>query len=334
MKVHVAIYALLLVVVVATAGFIPGRAQETSQSTQEVTSSNGQAATMNWAAGNPLKIALLKWYPANQTTSFPVGTQPLGVAFDGANIWVTNNYDGTVTKLRANDGEKLGTFAAGPGAMGVAYDGANIWVANSVANTVTKLRASDGKNLGTFMVGSQPWFVAFDGANIWTTNAGDGTISKVKASDGTLLLTIPDKLGPRGIAFDGIYVWVTEFKDTVTRFKLDGKNAGTFTVGAQPFAVAFDGENIWVGNVHSGTVSKLRASDGKTLGTFPVPGSPYGIAYDEDHIWVTTDSFINELQLSDGKIVAYLIAHGPTGIGFDGANIWVAIYGDNSIFKL
>src|ERR1700732_1070186 len=131
MKLHAAIYASLLVIVVAVAGFIPGRAQnETSQPTQEVTSSNGQAATMNWAAGNPLKIALLKWYPANQTTSFPVGKQPLGVAFDGGNIWVTKNYDGTVPKLRANDGEKLGTFAAGPGAMGVAYDGANIWVAN------------------------------------------------------------------------------------------------------------------------------------------------------------------------------------------------------------
>jgi sugar lactone lactonase YvrE len=134
--------------------------------------------------------------------------------------------------------------------------------------------------------------------------------------------------------FDGTYVWATNEPDTVTRLREDGSKAGVFKVGAQPHAIAFDGANIWVGNVNSGTVSKLRASDGKTLGTFPVPGSPYGIAYDGDHIWVTTDSFINELRLSDGKIVAYLIAHGPTGIAFDGANIWVAIYGDNSIFKL
>ena len=32
--------------------------------------------------------------------------------------------------------------------MGMAFDGANIWVANSVGGTVTKLRASDGANLG------------------------------------------------------------------------------------------------------------------------------------------------------------------------------------------
>ena len=38
--------------------------------------------------------------------------------------------------------------------MGVAFDGANIWVANGGSNTVTKLRASDGALQGTFSVGS------------------------------------------------------------------------------------------------------------------------------------------------------------------------------------
>jgi len=36
---------------------------------------------------NPLKVALLKWYQLNQVpTSFPVGQQPYGIAFDGANM--------------------------------------------------------------------------------------------------------------------------------------------------------------------------------------------------------------------------------------------------------
>jgi hypothetical protein len=90
-----------------------------------------------------LKVALLKWYPANLTTSFKVGQNPYGIAFDGANMWVTNNGDNTVRKLRANDGATLGTFSVGVQPMGVALDGANIWVANSFDNTATKLRASD-----------------------------------------------------------------------------------------------------------------------------------------------------------------------------------------------
>jgi DNA-binding beta-propeller fold protein YncE len=35
-----------------------------------------------------------------------------------------------VTKLRASDGTVLGTFAVGSNPVGVAFDGANIWVGN------------------------------------------------------------------------------------------------------------------------------------------------------------------------------------------------------------
>jgi len=59
----------------------------------------------------------------------------------------------------------------------VAFDGANIWVTNQVDNTVSKLRASDGINLGTFATGTDPIDLAFDGNNIWVTNALDNTVS-------------------------------------------------------------------------------------------------------------------------------------------------------------
>ena len=67
---------------------------------------------------------------------------PLGVAFDGANIWVTNSDSNNVTKLRASDGKVLGTFGVGSSPYGVAFDGANVWVANGNSNNVTKLRAT------------------------------------------------------------------------------------------------------------------------------------------------------------------------------------------------
>ena len=51
------------------------------------------------STNNPLQIAILHWYNANQTTQFPVGGFPYGVAFDGANIWVANQTDGTLSKL-------------------------------------------------------------------------------------------------------------------------------------------------------------------------------------------------------------------------------------------
>src|SRR5579862_2847028 len=103
----------------------------------------------------------LRWYGA--------GHGPLGIAFDGANIWTANYNGGTVTKLRASDGKRLGTFDVGAGPAGVTFDGTNIWVSNSAAGTLTKLRASDGKKLGTFSIGPAPWWMAFDGSDLWVT---------------------------------------------------------------------------------------------------------------------------------------------------------------------
>ena len=82
-----------------------------------------------------------------------------------------------MTKLRASDGANLGTFAT-VGSK-IAFDGANMWITNPPSNNVAKLRASDGANLGTFAVGPNPLAIAFDGANMWITNPVSGSVSKL-----------------------------------------------------------------------------------------------------------------------------------------------------------
>jgi hypothetical protein len=169
---------------------------------------------------NPLRVATLQWYDANQTgLTYAAGTIPLGIAFDGANMWITNQNANSVTKRRANDGANLGTFAVGSLPNAIAFDGANMWVVNLGSSTVTKLRASDGANLGTFSLGGNPFGIAFDGANIWVANSTSNTITKLRASDGA--------------------------------------NLGTFGVGTTPLGIAIDGANIWVANGSDNSVTKL-----------------------------------------------------------------------------
>jgi Protein of unknown function (DUF1566)/Collagen triple helix repeat (20 copies) len=282
-----------------------------------------------------MKAALLQWYRQD----FAVGSQPLGVAFDGANIWVANNVGNNVSKLRASDGANLGTFSVGPGPNGVAFDGANIWVTNFSNNSVTKLRASDGANLGTFAVGNGPFAVAFDGANIWVTNVGsDSTVSKLRASDGANLGTFAVGSRPFGVAFDGANIWVTNFfKTAITKLRAsDGANLGSFFVGTSPYGVAFDGANIWVANFGSNNVSKLQASDGADLGTFAVGNAPYSVAFDGTNIWVTNqgDSTVSKLRASDGAdLGTFAVGNAPYGVAFDGANIWVTNSGSNNVSK-
>ena len=155
----------LVLIAVGAANLLPSRAQEASTPGPQ-------------PPANPLKVALLKWFPAYRSTTFKVGKSPVGLAFDGANIWVSNQYGGSVTKLRASDGANLGTFPAASGAWGIAFDGTNIWVAGGP--DIVELRQSDGKLLFyTRLPQGGGEGMAFHGANIWVADYSSDSVSKL-----------------------------------------------------------------------------------------------------------------------------------------------------------
>jgi hypothetical protein len=55
--------------------------------------------TVGLSGRTPLQIATLHWYDVRTQTTFPVGSGPIGVAFDGANIWVASFLSNTLSKL-------------------------------------------------------------------------------------------------------------------------------------------------------------------------------------------------------------------------------------------
>jgi YVTN family beta-propeller protein len=168
-------------------------------------------------AQNPAQAAILHRYAANSVTAFPTGSMPYFVAFDRANMWVTNYSSGTVTKLRANDGLALGTYNVQNNPAGLAFDGSNIWVANHGSNSVSKLQASTGALLGNFPVQTEPFGVAFDGSAIWVANSGSSSVTKL-AINGSLLGNYTVGSNPMAVLFDGNYIWVTSIgTNTVTR---------------------------------------------------------------------------------------------------------------------
>jgi DNA-binding beta-propeller fold protein YncE len=108
--------------------------------------------------------------------TFKVGLGPLGIAFDGTNIWTANGNDDTVSKLRASDGKLLGTFPAAGGPYGIAFDGTNIWLSGDAY--VIELRASDGVQIGFWSPGPTTG-IGFDGANVWVSVLGDNSVAKM-----------------------------------------------------------------------------------------------------------------------------------------------------------
>jgi outer membrane lipoprotein-sorting protein len=292
---------------------------------------------------NPLQLATLRWYDMNEAQpNFTVGIEPLGLAFDGENMWVANftcaGCTGTVSKLRRSDGFSLGTFNVGSAPVYVTFDGSNIWVGNRDSNNVSKLRVSDGATLGTFPTGgNEPQWSAFDGSNIWIANGSSSSVTKMRTSDGSIIATYPTGTFPAGVVFDGTNVWIANAgSSSVTKLRAsDGANLGTFGVGSQPVQLAFDGSNIWVSNLSSNTVSKIRASDGATLGTFSV-NSPHGIAFDGTNIWVVSrfSNKVTKLRPSDGVILKdSVVGNNPWGIAFDGINMWISVWGQSFVTK-
>ena len=277
--------------------------------------------------------------------SFPVGHQPIGVVYDGANIWVANSGDNTVTKLRASDGMLLGTFSVGDTPQEMAFDGANIWVANFFSDNITKLRASDGVVLGTFNGGARPDGMAFDGANIWVANYGQSTVSKLRASDGTLLGTF-DIGGtyPQLVAIGAGKAWVTiVLENTVTALRLsDGSLVDAYPVGGSPLGVAFDGRQIWVANHDSGSLTVLLAADGSLVDTIPAVPNPNHIIHAGANMFVTKALEPDGHGAVQTVVARRLVDKGdfssggttPQGLAWDGASVWVANYYSDNVSKI
>lgn len=210
--------------------------------------------------------------------TYATGNMPYGIVFDGTYIW-TANYSGTVTKL-STAGSVQATYTAAGAPYAIAYDGTAVWTANSVGDSVTRIGPVDamgtiGVNTYPLEAGSKPRGIAFDGINIWTAN-NNGKVAKLSLA-GAVLAYYPTTPGGNsiGIAFDQpgyssnanrqldpkTYLWVANFGNgSVSKVDvLTGAVVANYPVGKNPFGIVFDGNNIWVANANSNSVTKIAA---------------------------------------------------------------------------
>jgi DNA-binding beta-propeller fold protein YncE len=195
--------------------------------------------------------------PAGAVTvvSSALGPFPQSIAFDGQRIW-TANLGGSVSIITLPvTVTNVTTGFTSP--LGIIYDGANIWVTDDISGSVDKLRKLDstGAILLSVDVGDGPGVPAFDGTNIWVPNFSSSSVSVVRATGGlagTVIATLTGNglLGAQAIAFDGERILVTnEFGDSVSLWKAsDLTPIGTFSTGTgtHPFGACSDGLNFWI----------------------------------------------------------------------------------------
>jgi outer membrane lipoprotein-sorting protein len=303
--------------------------------------SQTHSASLRKPSPNPLRVALLRWWDANQSEAqVDSASQPSVLAFDGRDMWVGCE-DGRLEEIQTNDVTLVGRHPsnvnlAQPG--DIAFDGEMIWITSKSENTVTRARASDGVTIMYLNAGGMPVGLAFDGQDMWIASRRNDWVMRVHAEGMSFVATYPVTT-PEYVAFDGQDVWVTSRAGgTVTKLSgIDGANLGTFPVGALPERLAFDGSSMWVVNSGSHDVTRLRVSDGAVLGTFPVGTAPHGICFDGANVWVANTGSDDVTLLSglDGSTLGTFPAgDAPRGLAFDGANVWVANRVGKTVRKL
>jgi len=77
-------------------------------------------------------------------------------------------------------------------------------------------------------------------------------------------------------------------------------------------------------------------SIGTILGTYTVGKQPNGMAFDGANIWVANEgtNTVSKVRASDGAILGtYTVGYFPRSMAFDGTNIWIAGQ-QNTVSKL
>lgn len=253
-----------------------------------------------WVAAPPSCVIVLQGagYGANITASYPVGTNPFGVAIDPKDheVFVANSGSDNVTVLNDSTGAAIANLPVGSSPSGIAYDPVHdaVFVANNGSNNVSIINASgvQPRVVASLNVGYGPVGVVVDPAtnSTFVANYGSNNVSVIATATDRVVGSIPVGTGPYGVA-------------------LDNRT-----------------DRIYVTNEVSSNVSVLDAYPAALVDTIPVvplsnwgPLDLQGIAYDSGRnlLWVAGGySFAIVLNASLDSVSGFLTID-PSGVAYD-----------------
>jgi DNA-binding beta-propeller fold protein YncE len=152
---------------------------------------------------------------------------------------------------------------------------------------------TSGTDFKLTTVGSLPKLVESDGADLWVASRGSATVSRVRASDGKLLDTWIGATEAVGVLAANGLIYVTGFTNPGSIYLFDpSQTAGAVTtlpvaVGALPQGISFDGARVWTANVVGPSVSIVTLNPLSVSNATAGFTGPTGILYDGANMWVT-----------------------------------------------
>jgi len=179
----------------------------------------------------------------------------------------------------------------GPCPTGLAFDGKNLWLADNFTDKIYKIDPESGKILKSFdSPGQHPEGLAWDGKHLWHIDSGEKYMYLLCPETGRALSILEsNSSNPRDLAWDGEYVWIVDYrKDILIKVSPeDGMMVQNYPSPArEPAGIAFDGKYLWVTDRGEDRVYLVNPSDGLCLSSLRSYGPfPYGLAWGDGVLW-------------------------------------------------
>ncbi|MBW2981330.1 hypothetical protein KY343_00490 [Candidatus Woesearchaeota archaeon] len=170
------------------------------------------------------------------------GTQPRGLAWDGAYLWHADNNNDKIHKIDVN-GIVVDSFdAPGTSPSGLAWDGTYLWHTDTDVDMIYKLTTS-GTVVDSFdSPGTYPTGLAWDGTYLWSADGSiNGDIYKLTTSGAVATSFDAPGTYSWGLAWDGTYLWNTDnVNEIIYKITTDGTVIDSFSSqGQHPTGLAW-----------------------------------------------------------------------------------------------
>ncbi len=236
-------------------------------------------------------------------TGIATGTNPVQLAVDDANVYFTDEGNGTVDVAPKGGGSVVKLASGVPSPYGIALGGSFVYFTNQ--GTLAK-GYTDGSVLKVFIGVSdagagtplatgrqQPQSIVTDGTSVYWIEPG--------ATDDGAILSCP-----------------------LTGCPSNKPNVIT-NVLALPYGLALDSDNVYVTTSGGSQVLSVSKATGKTKVLVDMQNEPAGITAQNGKVyWVTTgDGLVNALPADGGEVFYVAATMGnPIGIAADSVNVY------------
>jgi len=260
-------------------------------------------------------------------TPYATSGRSIDIEYDGENLWVAHYEDSLISKIDRS-GKTVKTIEVQGEPIKLTFDGEFMWVSHFTEPIVTKMSLA-GEILELFDTGESPGSIFRENESIWVANGMSNFISKISRSSGETLAEYPvgggEMPGPFAMEYDGENLWVANyFENTVERLNLQGEVLQTINPGFDPVSLEYDGENLWVVLVDEDSIASID-DEGDIESVHPVPNGPRQILYDNESLWVVSfdEKKLSRLNLGGEINGEITLDGGPWAMDFDGENLWV-----------